>query len=463
MKAKLKVVIISCLFSTFFLNCQAQELRRKASLGIMFEPANDSIARVNSIEPNTGLFISKVLPSGTAANLGLQANDVLLELNEVPVNSIPGLLNQLGAIRADDDLTMVFVRRGQKQTAKGKAIPKPLEKSDYGEVEYSSVKYAGNHLRTIMHLPIGIQQPPVVFYIQGYVCQSVELTFAPDHTIKKLIDDWVKAGFAVYRVEKPGEGDSESDKPCRELNFEEEVEAFKHAYENLKKNKRIDAENIFVFGHSIGGIIAPVLASEYKPKGVITYGTVMNTWFEYLQELTRVQGGFFNSPDTVIEIDIRNATPFWYKMLVEKKSNEEILKDSSIYQMLELEGTLDEFKNGQHIGRHYTYWSGIQDNNLSQKWTAVKSKVLAIHGEFDIQALNANHIYTIERTVNKSHPGNAKAKVILGADHSFVEFESMQENVNVLSSGAYGGYLRENYHSGVATESISWMRQCIEK
>lgn len=463
MKTVQKLTVFIALIGLTFNACHAQELKRKASLGVMIEAINDSIAKLMNVKPNMGLLVREVLPNATAEKMGLKTGDVILTLNEIPVNTIPALLGNLSDVRANDKIAVRFIRDGKEQTATGLATPKPTEQSAFGKVEYGSINYDGNQLRTILHIPNGIEHPPVVFYIQGYVCQTIDLAFAPDHTIRKLIDNWVEAGFAVYRVEKPGEGDSESDKPCLELNFEEEVQAFKYAYEDLKKDSRIDGENIFLFGHSIGGIIAPVLASEYLPRGVITYGTVMNTWFEYLQELTRVQGVMFNSPDTEIESDIRNATPFWYEMLVLKKSNTEILKNAQIYEQLEEEGTLEAFQNGQHNDRHYNYWSGIQDINLSQEWSSVESNVLALHGEYDVQALNADHIYAIERTVNLTHAGNAEAKVISGADHGFVAFESMEENIKVLSTGAYTSHMRHHYHTGIAESSIDWIKACIEK
>ena len=456
------LTILSFTIFAFQLLGQTPELKRKASLGVMLETVNDSMSTANGLDSNKGLFIGSVLENSTASRMGLRQGDIITELNNAPISSIQEILAEIGKYREGEKLTATVYRNGRQVTATGMARARPKEQSDLAEVEYGVVEYPGNRLRSILHLPKNKIKPPTVFFIQGYPCQSVDLAFLPQHPTRKLIDDWVQAGFAVYRIEKPGMGDSQSQKDCFELNFSEELEAFKNGYLDLIQNPKIDSDNIFLFGHSIGGIIAPVIASEFQPKGVITYGTVVNTWFEYMQELTRVQGVYFNEPDSVIEEDIRNATPFWYEMLVSQKSIDEILENAEIYRLLEEEGTLESFKSGQFIQRHHTYWTGIQNLYLTRIWAKVQSKVLALYGEFDIQALNADHIYAIERIVNRHFKGNAQAQVIEGADHGFVGFHSMSENIQTLNSGQYGNYLREHYHAGIAQTTINWMKLYLE-
>ena len=437
---------------------QEPPLKRKASLGILLEAVNDSIALANHLKTTQGIYIQRVFEGSTAEELGIEAGDIITQINTLPVNTIQDVMQVSNNLRANNPLSIIYYRKGKTKKTNGNAIGRPLEKSEFADIYYETVTYEGNRLRSILHMPKGVKRPPVVFYIQGYMCQSVELSTVPEHTIRKLIDDWVKAGFAVYRIEKPGMGDSDCSKGCYDLNFNEEITAFKQGLITLQMDQRIDADNIFLFGHSIGGLIAPIIAKDLNPKGVITYGCMVNTWFEYMQELTRVQGEMFHLPYAEIERDIRTATPFWYALLIDQKTPEEILTNKVIYDMLKTEGTLESFQAGQFMQRHYTYWSGIQKIALVNEWAQVKSKVLALYGEFDIQALNANHIYTIANIVNTAHPGNATAKIIPGADHGFVRFNSMDENVNALNSNSYWNHLLQNYHPGIGTTTINWMK-----
>ena len=461
MKIKKDILLLFFLLSHIACNGQNVDLRRKASLGIAMSVVNDSIANTNQMEHVIGVYIMQVIPESTADQMGLETSDIITKINKYTIHSFQDIRSSIQNLRADDPIEITYYRHGKLRTTKGKAIARPKETSEFGTVIYEQVQYKGNNLRSILHLPNNVKNPPVVFYIQGYTCQSIEFSMVPNFTTKRLIDDWVKAGFAVFRVEKPNIGDSKCDKGCFEMNFNEEIETFRQGYMQLKSDTRIDADQIFVFGHSIGGIIAPVLAAEFQPKGVITYGTVVNSWFEYMQELTRVQGEMFNRPDVEIERDIRVATPLWYGLFIEKKTPEEILQNSEIKAMLQQEGTLESFRNGMFINRHYSYWSTIQDLKLVTEWSKVQSSVLALYGEFDVQALNSNHIYQIERIVNTKNSGKAQAKIIKGADHGFVRFSTMEENIQALNSNNYPKYLRENYHEGIASETIKWMQQIV--
>ncbi|MAY83508.1 MAG: hypothetical protein CMP59_05170 [Flavobacteriales bacterium] len=456
---RISILLFAISLLSTCLSAQEDKLNRRAALGLRLSQVNDSIAKVNGLNKPQGVYVISVLEGTTADKVGIKEADIITQLNGSIINSIQDIVTEIGRYRSGDKLEVVLYRNGKRLETKGIAQARPMEQSDLAEVIYSSVSYKGNQLRTILHLPKGKEKAPVVFFIQGYPCQSIDLAYSPQQPTRKLIDDWVAAGYAVYRIEKPGMGDSKSDKNCFDIDFLEEVEVFRNGYKDLQKKPQIDPENIFLFGHSIGGIVAPLIASEFQPKGVMTYGTLVNTWFEYMQELTRVQGLYFNLSDIEIEADIRNATPFWYELLVAQKSNEEILQNEEIYKLLEEEGTLESFKNGQYIHRHYTYWTSIQNLVLSTEWSKVNSHVLAIYGEFDVEALNPDHIYAIERIVNRHHPNRATAKLIKEADHGFVRFQSMEEKIEVMNNGQYWAYMANHYHKGVGETTINWMNQ----
>lgn len=456
---KISILLLGITLLSTCISAQEAVLERRAALGLRLSQVNDSIAKANGLDETKGVYVSNVLEGTTADKVGIKEADIITQLNGVNINSPQDIVAEIGQYRNGDKLEVVLFRDGKRIEASGIAQARPMEQSELAEVEYGSVKYKGNHLRTILHLPKSKQNSPVVFFIQGYPCQSIDLAYSPQQPTRKLIDDWVAAGYAVYRIEKPGMGDSKSDKNCFDIDFLEEVEAFRNGYKDLQKKPQVDPENIFLFGHSIGGIVAPLIASEFQPKGVMTYGTLVNTWFEYMQELTRVQGLYFNRSDIEIEADIRNATPFWYELLVAQKSNEEILQNKEIYKLLEEEGTLESFKNGQYIHRHYTYWTSIQNLVLSTEWSKVNSHVLAMYGEFDVEALNPDHIYAIERIVNRYYPNRAMAKVIKEADHGFVRFQSMKEKIEVMNKGQYWAYMANHYHKGIGETSINWMNQ----
>lgn len=453
--------IIALVIYLFSFECAAQELKRKGSLGISMSPLTDSIADQLNLKKGKGLLIRKVFPNTTAAQMGIKDGAVLTKVNDHEINSIPALFEKINDLHENDAISMTFFQDGKSKTKTTKVKAKAKETSEKADVFYEQVDFKGNQLRSILHIPKGTKNSPVVFYLQGYTCGSIDFSTFTDHTSRKIINDWVDAGYAVYRVEKPGVGDSQCNKGCLELNFNEEVEAFRQAYLSLKKDTRIDPENIFLFGHSMGGIIAPILATEFKPKGVITFGIIINSWFEYMQELTRIQGEMFHTPYAEIERDLRRSLPFWYALMVEQKSNDEILESPTIKRVLKEEGVLADFEKGQFMDRHYTYWATLNQVSLVNTWLEVESNVLALYGEFDIQALNANHIKTIANIVNSKHTGKGTYKVMPKTDHGFVHFETMQENVDVLNNGQYFSKMRTDYDDTTANVTIEWMNALL--
>lgn len=449
------IPLFLCLVLTSF--TQDLVLPQRSSLGILMHPMNDSITRANGLTTGTGVYAGNILEGFTCDALGMKTGDVLLRINTTETNSSTDVIDAIGALRAGDPIHLSYARKGKVIQKKGKAVARPRETSEIADVSYGSFEYGGNHIRTILHTPIGIDHPPVVYYLQGYTCQSIDLAYSPNHTIRKLIDDWVASGYAVYRIEKPGLGDNQCEKGCMEIDFIEEVNNFNHGYEHLLRLPNIDTNSIFLFGHSLGGIVAPILGNNFTPKGIITYGTVVNSWFEYMQELTRVQGEMFHLSYEEIERDLRNATPFWYELFVANTSNTDILENDSIRAMLEREGALTDFENGYFMDRHYTFWASLHDVRFVDVWLGVQSNVLALYGALDIQALNADHIKTIAAIVNEQHPGKGTYEIIPNADHGFVYFDSMADNVNALNSGTYGRQMADHYHPGIAQSTVQWM------
>lgn len=60
----------------------------------------------------------------------------------------------------------------------------------------------------------------------------------------------------TLRIEKPGVGDSEGG-PFAELDFTTELDIYRQALKQLKEQPEVDAEHVFIFGHSMGGAFGP--------------------------------------------------------------------------------------------------------------------------------------------------------------------------------------------------------------
>ena len=75
-----------------------------------------------------------------------------------------------------------------------------------------------------------------------------------------IADYLTKRGIAVLRVDDRGTGESEGN--YNKTGLKGFVNDTKSAFEFLKTHKEINHSKIGLIGHSLGGVIAPIIASE---------------------------------------------------------------------------------------------------------------------------------------------------------------------------------------------------------
>ncbi|MDC6364880.1 MULTISPECIES: serine aminopeptidase domain-containing protein [Flavobacteriaceae] len=437
---------------------EAQTLKRKGLLGIMMQTLNDSITEQYNLNTNSGAYITTVMPNTTFSSLGVKQGDVLTKLNGTSVSTIQDVLAITSQLYEGDTIEAEFYSNNKKEIKSTALLGRPIEAFENGNVTYGEVVYEGNMLRSILVTPKQVQNAPVIYFLQGYTCGSVE-TVSNDNPMKKLMKDWVDAGFAVYRVEKPGVGDSQSNKHCTQISFNEELKAFTEGYKDLLKQDSVDVENIFMFGHSMGGVIAPLLNEMKTPRGILTYGSIAQNWYDYMVDLYTIQPKHFGVSDTQIKEDNKVNLKFNIDFLINKLSGEEILANKAYADFFSANEL--NFKQNQYIGRHFDFWQNLADIDIPKAWSKVNTNVFAMHGEFDIQAISPKGAQRIAEIVNQNG-GKGDFKLIKNADHGFVNFSSMQHNVEILGNGSYMSHARDNYSSELAKESIDWMTSKIK-
>jgi len=446
----ISVLIVLLLVSN---SLEAQTLKRAGMLGIMMQTLNDSIAKANDLKINEGVHITMVMPNSTFSILGIQQGDVLTKLNGTVVNTIQDVLAITRPLYEGDKIQAEYYSSNKRKNKTTSLLGRPIEAFTNGNVTYDEVIYQGNVLRSILVTPKNKVNAPVVYFLQGYTCGTVE-AFSNDNPAKKLFNDWVNAGFAVYRIEKPGVGDSKSKKHCSEINFDEELQAFKEGYKDLLQQDNIDTDNIFMFGHSMGGVIAPLLNEVKSPRGILTYGSIAQNWYDYMVDLYTIQPKHFGVSDAQIKEDNKVNLKFNKDFLINKLSGPEIL-ENKVYADF-FSANIRNFRQNQYIGRHFDFWQNLADVNIPKAWTKVKTNVLAMHGEFDIQAINPKGAQKIAEIVN-DNGGKGDFILVKKADHGFVNFNSMQHNSETLGNGTYMNHASNNYNTILSKETIAWM------
>ncbi|MBF8965152.1 alpha/beta fold hydrolase [Pontibacter sp. FD36] len=458
MKKTIYLLFAFCLFA-----CTAawgQQLQRRPFLGVQVSPVTDSLAAANRLSGTQGAFVRRVIPNSTAAALKLQVGDVIVRVNGTPINNymdVPAMARQF---RTGEFVTLDLNRKGKQTTVKGKVQPMPFETDPNAEVRYGEVPLPDNrYARSILKKLKGKGRFPTIFFVQGYGCSSLDNLPAEDPQ-RQLIDGLVARGYAVFRMDKPGSGDSQGSKPCTEIGYQEELEAFTAGLKLLKQDPAVDPENVFLFGHSLGGNTAPLMAAQEKVKGLMVYGITGKPWFEYLLEVYRDQRTLLGADYVQVDQDMRTVVPLLYEFMILKKTPEELAKNPAYRTALE--NIMDYDGQGHLYGRHYTFLQDLQDLPMSQAWRDANAYTLAIYGEADVAALDPSGAQLVVNLVNSYHPGKATFELLPRTDHGFMEVGTMQEHVKRRGSAEESTF-RPRFNQKLVELVDTWMKDKIKR
>jgi pimeloyl-ACP methyl ester carboxylesterase len=440
----------------------SQTLPRKAMLGVSAQAVDEAKAKEMNVKAGEGLLVSAVTPNGTFDEIGVKVGDVILSINGKSVNSPAALVAMAQSMNEGNLVEVDINSNGVKSVKRGPAKGKPKEISEVSDVVYDATEMSLGKLRTITYVPKNkTGKLPAVFYIQGLPCQSQEL--ADRDPRKQAFEDWVKAGFVVFRVERPNLGDSVTTKDCRDIDFNEEIETNRAGYKKLLSYDFVDSDNIFFFGHSMGGWTAPIIAQMKQPKGIIVYGTGMVSWFEYFIHLFRIQSTLGGGTHVEAERETRKMIPFLYEWLEAGKSMEEIRKNPALKAIADEPGMFEgEYFQGRAFGRSAHYFYTMSKQNLAEAWSKTKCRVLAMYGEFDVQALNADDAITIAEVVNQANPGKGEFLLLPKTEHIFARSESYKQTDDLYKSGKFFQYAAQNYNPEFGRVTSEWMTKAMK-
>jgi len=418
----------------------SQSVQRKALMGIRLS------------ETEKGLRVDSVLINSTGEALRLKKNDLLLSLNNSALNTIDSYNRIATQIRSGDQVSLKLIRGTKRLSLSGKALMRPLETSAYGDVFYDFVKFRQGYLRAITRRPKGKERLPCLLLIPGYGCGSIENYSGSFNG--RLIDEWLRSGYAVVTIEKSGLGDSYNCQPCVEVDLATDIESFQAGYTYMKNLAFVDTTNLFIWGHSLGGMIAPEVARRNHPKGVLVFGTVFRPWSEFLPEMHRVQKPLLEGmsyEDT--EAFTRLIQKVYYEFFVLKRSREQLYENPEYRQIV---GSELEYKPGATTmwGRHWRFWQQIDSLNLARTWSSLSCEVLVLNGATDYEQCAPIEPILIEKTVNTAHPGKATRIQIEELDHFMMKSKSLEEAVANFKSQEY---TKGNFNRAIAEESIRWL------
>lgn len=452
------LILIALSIQTF-----GQTLPRKAWFGVGIKPIDEATATANKLNVGEGLSVLAVVPNATAEALGIKVGDIIVSINGKSFASNQDFVAFVGTKNEGDVLEATIFSNGEKLSKKGVFKGRAKETSDNAEVKYDAVEMSLGILRTITYIPKNkTGKLPAVFYIQGFPCESQEMGATPKDPRKQAFEDWAKAGFVVFRVERPNLGDSRTTKDCRDIDFDEEIAVNNAGYKKLLSYEFIDLDKIFFFGHSMGAYTAPFIAQMKQPKGIMVYGSGVRSWFEYFIDLMRIQPTYLGEAHANTEQKTRQVIPFLYEWLELGKSPDELRKNPAFKEIMDSPDGEFKFNGNYFNGRSGNFWHTMNKQMTAEAWGKVTGKVLSAHGEFDVQAVNSRDAQLIVSIVNDLHPGNAEFALVPKTEHVFMKTDSYRQIFEIITSGKYLEYGQKNYNPEIGRVTTEWMQKVMK-
>ncbi len=367
----------------------------------------------------------------------------------------------------------VFKQGGQefpmnlsRKVAEKEVVKRPQEPqkpfSYYSEdVTFQNVK-ANISLAGTLTLPKSEGNFPVVVLISGSGPQNRDEEILGHKSFLVLADYFTKNGIAVLRYDDRGFGQSKGDfKAATSADFAEDVES---AVAYLKTRKEINKKKIGLVGHSEGGLIAPMVASNSK-------GVAKDIAFIVLLAGTGIQGDklLLMQQELVAKANGTPETDIKKTLQVNKKSFDIVLKSNDIPKLkADLTNFLNEnTKNDPNFevpnGMTKDQFIAMQVNQMANPWMQyfiklnpavalekVKCPVLAVNGEKDLQVPSKENLVAIKNALTKG--GNKNVKTI-----EFSNLNHLFQNCKTGSPSEYAT-IEETFAPTALSEITDWIK-----
>ena len=408
-------------FACFAVSLSAQELPRRGALGLQMSPLTAEEAKANGVK--AGIKAAGILPGLTAEAMKLAPNDILISLNKKQIGATADVSAVLRTLRAGELVTAVIKRDGKLVTLSTKLVEKPKQKPDGFEVVYTHIVSNGNRIRVIATHPKGDGPFPTLFVIGGIGSYSMDGEFK---TIPygNILEPISKAGYAIIRTEKPGQGDS--DGPAyTDLLFNDELDAYITSLRKMKTLPFVDKNRIAIFGHSMGGAFGPLVGAAEPVAGIASCATMYKSWIEYNLENSRRQAALAGASGPDIEkqqVDLSKILHYTY--------NDQLLPAQIIKKNPKLTAAvMDTYPDGKtYSGVGIKFFQQLSQKNLPEAWVKANCRVLSLWGDSDFISTGWDQ-EEIVNCVNAARPGYGEFKLLKNADHGFFQTSSFKDSM----------------------------------
>ena len=395
-------------------------LRERGFAGLGYRAVTQADADSMGLPDMRGVIVNRVVPNTPAQKAGFQIGDVLKKYDDQVILDNLQFVGVYQKYYAGDRIKITFIRGGKLKKTELVVAAFPKEQSDELDIEYTSFPTGDIYLRAVITSPQNSSKKKLPALLIVTALGSYRLIASPYYVLhRELAYEVAKAGFRVIRFEQRGFGDSEGE-DFRTKDFETEVKDNLAAVDYLMNREDVDENSVFVFGHSTGGVVAALVASQRPLAGVIPSCTMGRTYFERIMETLRTQGELKGSSGEEIEKTIKKYISLIVPVSLGESLPEIIEKAPEATDLVNGNGRIMDDRNA-------AYWHQQLNVNLANTYSKITEPVLIVYGTSDFLTQLACH-ETIRDVLTASGNSDFTLEVIPNLDHAYALAKDMKES-----------------------------------
>jgi alpha/beta superfamily hydrolase len=413
-------------FSLFFINSFAQDISGNWNAileikGIEVEFGFNLIKNGNSYD--TTLNLPKQGLINTEVDTTTFIDSILTITHPILKMEYKGRINQLneftGTIHLTGNPFPMNLKKGKIELNRPQEPKPPFDY--YSEDLTFENKKDEITLSGTLTLPQKNGNFPVVIIISGSSPQNRDGEMLGHKPYFVIADYLTKNGIGVLRFDERGVGESEGDFETATIkDFSSDVSA---AINYLKNREEVNSSKIGLIGHSIGGIVAPKIASKNKDVRyiVLLAGPGINGDKLMLSQkatLERIMG--LNEMQIAQGQELVKGA---YDIIVNSDVDNSALKDSINSFYLNKYGKLMSDNQRKGLVDQITTYEVVSliKSKPSSYLSKVKCPVLALNGSKDFQVPAKENLEAIKRIVEESGNNNVVTIELENLNHLFQE------------------------------------------
>ena len=301
---------------------------------------------------------------------------------------------------------------------------------------------------------------PTVILVAGSGPNDRDETIFEHKPLWVIADHLTRNGFLVLRYDKRGVAQSTGKyATATTLDFADDA---KGAIEYLKSRDDVDISKIGIIGHSEGGIIAPMIASERDDINFIVLLAGMGTkGIDLIIDQNEIALNQLNTDSNIIA-DISKANKELFEKAIKWQDNDADNTDidmmlDSIWNKTPLStkanANKEQFIKSTKtalLSPWYRYFLNIEPTEYLLK---TKCAVLAINGEKDMQVLADKNLEMIQSALRKGGNSNFKIRKYPNLNHLFQNSNTGQVNEYIN--------IEETFSEEVLIDIVDWIKAVI--